>query len=45
VMRIKPVGEDRHGDMIYTVVIAPQCTDGRLRWNMTAMVAIEPSRS
>jgi multidrug efflux pump subunit AcrA (membrane-fusion protein) len=42
VVRIKPIGENKLGDMTYTVVIAPDENDPRLRWNMTASVAIEP---
>jgi HlyD family secretion protein len=42
VTRIKPLGENKQGDMTYRVVIAPDQTDPRLRWNMTASVAIEP---
>ena len=42
VIRIKPLGENKQGDMTYTVVIQPDQLDARLRWNMTAAVAIEP---
>ena len=42
VLRIKPLGENKQGDMTYTVVIQPDQLDDRLRWNMTAAVAIEP---
>jgi multidrug resistance efflux pump len=42
VSRIKPLGENKQGDMTYMVVIAPEQVDPRLRWNMTAAVAIEP---
>jgi HlyD family secretion protein len=42
VVRIKPIGENKMGDMTYTVIIAPDQHDERLRWNMTASVAIEP---
>jgi HlyD family secretion protein len=45
VVRIKPIGVNRHGDMTYTVIVKPQGTDRRLRWNMTSMVAIEPRES
>ena len=34
---IKPLGENRQGDITYTVISAPQTTDPRLRWNMTAV--------
>ena len=42
VSRIKPLGENKQGDMTYMVIIAPEQADPRLRWNMTAAVAIEP---
>jgi len=45
VVRIRSVGEDKHGDMTYTVIIQPQGSDRRIRWNMTTMVAIEPGDS
>lgn len=41
VTEIKPFGENRFGDIVYTVVIALDKQDPRLRWNMTASVAIE----
>jgi len=37
---IRGYGEDRQGDIVYTVVIAPDRQDERLRWNMTAKVSI-----
>ncbi len=40
VQRIKPIGRDRLGDIVYTVVIVPDEWDSRLRWNMTATVTI-----
>ncbi|GAB4440831.1 MAG: hypothetical protein OHK0015_37380 [Chloroflexi bacterium OHK40] len=40
VTRIKPLGENRQGDIVYTVVVAPNSWDDRLRWNMTASVVI-----
>lgn len=40
VERIKAIGENKQGDITYTVVIAPERTDARLRWNMTASVVI-----
>jgi len=43
VVRIKPVGESKQGDITYTVVIEPERTDERLRWNMTATVVF-PAR-
>ena len=42
VVRIKEIGENKMGDMTYTVIIAPDQNDDRLRWNMTATVVIEP---
>ncbi len=42
VVRIKPIGENKLGDITYTVVIQPDKPDERLRWNMTATVVIEP---
>ena len=41
VTEIKPFGENRFGDIVYTVVIAFDKQDPRLRWNMTASVAID----
>jgi len=45
VVRIKPIGEDKRGDITYTVIIQPDQVDGRLRWNMTTAVFIEPGDS
>jgi HlyD family secretion protein len=42
VLRVKGIGEDKQGDMTYTVVVQPDRPDERLRWNMTAAVFIEP---
>jgi HlyD family secretion protein len=42
VMRIKAIGENKLGDITYTVVIQPEQQDERLRWNMTSAVSIEP---
>ena len=39
---IRPYGEKKRGDITYTVTIAPEGWDERLRWNMTAQIAIEP---
>jgi HlyD family secretion protein len=41
VLRIKEIGETKMGDITYTVVIAPNEHEPRLRWNMTASVVIE----
>ncbi len=42
VVRIKTLGEEKRGDVTYTVVIQPDVQDERLRWNMTTAVFIEP---
>ena len=41
VVRIKPIGEKKQGEMTYTVVIQPDNHEERLRWNMTATATIE----
>lgn len=41
---IRPYGEKKRGDITYTVTIAPDRWDDRLRWNMTAQIAISPTR-
>jgi len=38
VTNIKPFGENRQGDIVYTVVLKLETPDERLRWNMTASV-------
>lgn len=40
VKSIRPYGEKKRGDITYTVTIAPERWDERLRWNMTAQLAI-----
>jgi HlyD family secretion protein len=40
VTRIKPLGEEKLGDMTYTAIVRPDEQDPRLRWNMTAVVTI-----
>lgn len=40
---IRPFGEKKRGDMTYTVTVTPERWDERLRWNMTAQLAIEPA--
>ena len=40
IARIKPIGENSHGDIVYTVTIALDEQDARLRWGMTAAVKI-----
>jgi multidrug resistance efflux pump len=37
VTRVRPIGGDLRGDIVYTVVIEPGRSDDRLRWNMTAV--------
>jgi multidrug efflux pump subunit AcrA (membrane-fusion protein) len=43
VLRIKPLGENKQGDITYTATIVPDAHDDRLRWNMTASVTIQTS--
>ncbi len=38
VARIKAIGENQKGEISYTVIIRPEQSDPRLRWNMTAAV-------
>jgi len=40
VLRIKPIGQEKLGDVTYTVIVRPDEQDPRLRWNMTAVVTI-----
>jgi HlyD family secretion protein len=40
VTMIQPRGIDQYGDITYTVTIAPDTWDARLRWNMSASVTI-----
>ena len=40
ISRIRPIGEDRRGDIVYTLVIDPSQQDSRLLWNLTAVVTI-----
>lgn len=40
---IRPYGEKKRGDITYTVIIAPERWDERLRWMMTAQIAIVPA--
>ena len=42
VAMIRPYGEKKRGDLTYTVTIAPERWDDRLRWMMTAQIAITP---
>jgi HlyD family secretion protein len=40
VLRVKPIGQEKLGDITYTVVVGLAEQDPRLRWNMTAVVTI-----
>ena len=42
IARIKPLGENKQGDITYTATITPDAIDPRLRWRMTAAVTIIP---
>lgn len=42
VKSIQEIGKNRQGDIVYKVTITPEAWDRRLRWGMTATVAIEP---
>jgi HlyD family secretion protein len=42
VTSIKPLGTDSFGDITYTVVVTPDEWDDRLRWQMSAIVTVEP---
>jgi HlyD family secretion protein len=42
VVRIRAIAENKLGDATYTVIVAPEEHDARLRWGMTAMVVIPP---
>jgi multidrug resistance efflux pump len=44
VTQIKGYGENRQGDIVYTITVALDKYDERLRWNMTAKVTIEPKQ-
>ncbi|KAB8141163.1 HlyD family efflux transporter periplasmic adaptor subunit [Chloroflexia bacterium SDU3-3] len=44
VTRIRTFGENKQGDMTYTVVVAPDEQDARLHWNMTATISIDPAK-
>ncbi|MBX3014428.1 MAG: HlyD family efflux transporter periplasmic adaptor subunit [Caldilineaceae bacterium] len=41
VKRIRPIGEDNRGDIVYTVVIDPAQQDPRFLWNMTTVVILQ----
>ncbi len=40
VARIRMFGENKQGDIVYTVIVKPAQHDERLRWNMTAKVTV-----
>lgn len=42
VAKIRPLGEDKLGDITYTVAVELDKQDSRLLWNMTAEAVIEP---
>ncbi|NJN68637.1 MAG: HlyD family efflux transporter periplasmic adaptor subunit [Chloroflexaceae bacterium] len=42
VVSIQGIGKNYQGDIVYEVTISPDQWDSRLRWKMTATVAIEP---
>ncbi len=42
VINVKTFGENKQGDITYTVTVAPNEHDERLRWNMTSSVRISP---
>lgn len=41
VKRVRPIGADNRGDIVYTVVIDPAEQDPRFLWNMTTVVTME----
>lgn len=41
---IRDYGEKKRGDITYTVFITPDSWDSRLRWMMTAQIAISPAK-
>jgi multidrug efflux pump subunit AcrA (membrane-fusion protein) len=45
VTSIKAIGENKRGDITYTVLVEPDQYDQRLRWNMTSVVSIEPNEA
>jgi multidrug resistance efflux pump len=42
VVAVSAYGQNRLGETVYTVTVRIEKTDPRLRWNMTAMVKIQP---
>jgi HlyD family secretion protein len=45
VLRVKELGENHQGDIVYRAIVVPDKSDVRLRWNMTASAAISPSNA
>ncbi len=43
VVAVSAYGQNRLGETVYTVTVVLDKTDARLRWNMTAMVKIQPA--
>jgi hypothetical protein len=43
VLRIKELGENHQGDIVYRAIVVPDQMDARMRWNMTASAAIAPA--
>ncbi|MGB0389903.1 MAG: multidrug transporter, partial [Ardenticatenaceae bacterium] len=41
VARIRPIGENKQGDITYTVIVTPANQEQQLRWNMTATTVIK----
>lgn len=44
VSKIRPFGDTKQGDIVYTVYVTPDQQDARLRWNMTAKVRIDAGK-
>lgn len=44
IIRIDDLGQNRQGDIVYTVVVRPDTQDPRLRWRMTSSVTFEPAQ-
>ena len=40
---VRPIGEDKRGDIIYTAVVELDANDDRLLWNLTAVVTLDPT--
>lgn len=44
VSRMELYGENKQGDIVYTLIVRPDQHDERLQWNMTSQVNIEPAK-